>query len=116
VKNRPHQNIVGPQIRKLRFQRGWSQAQMATKLQIIGCDFEREHVAKIECQTRRMRDTELPFIARVLGVAISELFPDFGPPNVPVVNVIEKLTSKMPRRKVVPPVVQPPSAIQINCG
>jgi len=35
-------NIVGPQIRKWRYARGWSQARLAVKLQLNGLDISRE--------------------------------------------------------------------------
>ena len=33
-----NKNNVGPQVRRLRFPRGWSQSEFATKLQIAGFD------------------------------------------------------------------------------
>ena len=43
-----HRNIIGPQVRRLRNQRGGSQEQLAAKLQIAGWDLSRNGVAKIE--------------------------------------------------------------------
>jgi len=41
-------NNVGPQIRRLRNQLGWSQVILSTKLQIAGWDISRSGVSKIE--------------------------------------------------------------------
>ena len=67
-------NLVGPQIRKLRVERGWSQAKFAVQLQLKGLDMERDVVARIECQIRGIRDLDIPFFASTLGVEVSHLF------------------------------------------
>jgi transcriptional regulator with XRE-family HTH domain len=67
-------NLVGPQIRKLRVERGWSQAKFAVQLQLKGLDMGRDVVARIECQIRGIRDLDIPFFASTLGVEVSHLF------------------------------------------
>ena len=67
-------NIIGPRIRKLRVERGWSQAKFAVQLQLKGLDMGRDVVARIECQIRGVRDQDIPFFARTLGVEVSHLF------------------------------------------
>ena len=67
-------NLVGPQIRKLRSARGWSQAKFAVQLQLKGLDMGRDVVARIECQIRGIRDLDIPFFANTLGVEVSHLF------------------------------------------
>ena len=67
-------NLVGPRIRKLRVERGWSQAKFAVQLQLKGLDMGRDVVARIECQIRGIRDLDIPFFARTLGVEVSHLF------------------------------------------
>ena len=67
-------NLVGPQIRKLRVERGWSQAKFAVQLQLKGLDMGRDVVARIECQIRGIRDLDIPFFARTLEVEVSHLF------------------------------------------
>lgn len=68
-------NIVGPQVRKLRTQRGWTQEVLAQKLQLQAWDVSRTSLGKLEAQLRRVPDCELLFLAKVLGVGISDLFP-----------------------------------------
>ncbi len=69
------QNIVGPQVRKLRDQRGWSQEVFAARLQRAGWDISRGTLAKIEAQVRCASDKEVLMLARVLKTGIADLFP-----------------------------------------
>jgi len=68
-------NVVGPQVRKLREQKGWTQGEFAAKLQLEGWDTSRESVTRLETQDRRVPDLELFILARILGVRIDDLFP-----------------------------------------
>ena len=68
-------NVVGPQVRKLRNQRGWTQEVLAQKLQLQAWDVSRTSLGKLEAQLRRVHDCELLFLAKVLGVAIGDLLP-----------------------------------------
>jgi DNA-binding XRE family transcriptional regulator len=53
------QNLDGPQIGRLRYNRGWSQAKLAIDLSL---DVQREFVAQIEGQTHCAKDKYLPSI------------------------------------------------------
>jgi transcriptional regulator with XRE-family HTH domain len=68
-------NVVGPQVRKLRSRKGWTQEVLAQRLQLQAWDVSRTSLAKLESQLRRVPDCELLFLAKVLGVAVNELFP-----------------------------------------
>jgi transcriptional regulator with XRE-family HTH domain len=59
----------------LRNARGWTQADLAAKLQIAGLDLERADIAKIESQLRSLYDFELFILATVLGVPAMDLNP-----------------------------------------
>jgi transcriptional regulator with XRE-family HTH domain len=73
-----HFNVIGPQVRRLRAQRGWSQNDLAIKLQILGMEnATRCKVSKIESRLVWAADEDLIFIARALGVSIEDLYPDF---------------------------------------
>ncbi len=63
---RRYRNIAGPEVRRLRNAKGWTQADLAAKLQIVGLDLERADVAKIESQLRSIYDFELFLLAAVL--------------------------------------------------
>lgn len=72
-------NNVGPQVRRLRFSRGWSQTDLATKLQIAGLDIDRSGVSKIEARMQFVDDHTLLYLADVLKVELPELFPKREP-------------------------------------
>jgi transcriptional regulator with XRE-family HTH domain len=72
---RRFRNVAGPTIRRLRNARGWTQANLAAKLQIKGLDLERADVGKIESQLRSLFDFELFLIAAVLDVETAVLNP-----------------------------------------
>ena len=66
--------MIGPQVRKLRMNQGWTQNQLASKLQLSGWDTSRESVTRLENQSRRVPDLELFVVAKVLGVKADDLF------------------------------------------
>ena len=63
------------QVRALRSRKGWSQALLAAKLQLLGWDLSREAVAQLEAERRRVPDLELYVLARVFNVRMEDLFP-----------------------------------------
>ena len=68
-------NILGPQLMRIRNERGWSQADLARECQLKGWDVSRDIIARIELQVRWVGDFELLEIARVLKVPVVDLFP-----------------------------------------
>lgn len=68
-------NIIGPQVRQLREQKGWTQDQFAVKLQLAGWDTSQDSVSRLEIQARRVPDVELFVVADVLGAKLEDLFP-----------------------------------------
>lgn len=69
------QNIVGPQVRKLRYGLGINQADLAARCGVLGWDLSRSTLSKIEAQLRCVTDTELEILARALRVEIAALYP-----------------------------------------
>jgi transcriptional regulator with XRE-family HTH domain len=72
----PNQNLIGPQVRRLRMEAGFSQEAFAAKLQVAGWDVSRAGLSKIESRLRRVNDAELYLLAKVLGCELAGLFPD----------------------------------------
>ncbi len=73
-----HFNLIGPQVRRLRNRKGWSQNDLTTKLQILGMESAtRVRISKIESRSACVVDDELIYLSRVLGVSTEELYPDF---------------------------------------
>jgi len=63
-------NILGPGIRRVREERGWSQDDLARRLQLAGWDVDRTLIARIELRTRCITDMELLALAKTLGVKL----------------------------------------------
>lgn len=73
---RRFRNTVGPAVRRLRVERGWTQDQLAARLALAGLqNADRVWVAKIESQIRSVYDYELVVIANELGVKAVDLLP-----------------------------------------
>jgi transcriptional regulator with XRE-family HTH domain len=68
-------NVVGPAVRKLRYQRKLSQAQLAARCQLRGWNASRDIIAAIEGQIRYVTDKEIVNLAKILRVPVSNLFP-----------------------------------------
>jgi len=68
-------NFIGPQVRKFREAKGWTQDNLAVKVQLYGWDSSRISITRLENQERRVPDVELFVFASVLGVSADDLFP-----------------------------------------
>ena len=68
-------NVIGPRVRHIRNEQGWTQERLAAKLQGAGWDISRVSLAFIEAQTRAVEDWELCVLAQVLKVPVSDLLP-----------------------------------------
>ena len=69
------QNIVGPQIRRIRYQQGLTQEMFAARCHLKGFDISRGTLSKIEAQLRCVTDAELLAIAQALQVSLEDLYP-----------------------------------------
>ena len=68
-------NIVGPLVRKRRYSLGWTQPQLAAKLQIAAWDLDRVGVSKIEGGIVWVSDFEMLYLAAALKVEVWHLLP-----------------------------------------
>jgi transcriptional regulator with XRE-family HTH domain len=68
-------NIVGPQVRRLRLERGLSQTAFSAQCQRIGWDVGRDTIKHIEEGARWVADMELVLLAQCLGVTVDALLP-----------------------------------------
>lgn len=68
-------NDVGSQIRRLRYERGWTQDLLAAKLQLHGWDISREGVAKVEGGYHLVNDRQLLCLGRAFKLHIDAFFP-----------------------------------------
>ena len=67
-------NMVGRNIERMRLSRGIKQKDFIAKMQVLGCDINPTSYSKLEGQVRSATDRELYVIAKLLGVAMEELF------------------------------------------
>jgi transcriptional regulator with XRE-family HTH domain len=64
---------AGRALRRLRLSRGWSQEEVARRMQAFGYEFHQTMVAKIEAAQRPLRVRELADFAALYGVEVQEL-------------------------------------------
>ncbi len=74
-----YKNNIGPQVRRRRYALGWSQSDLATKLQLAGLDISRSGVSKVEARLSYVDDKTLLYLAEVLKVPVQDLFPPRTP-------------------------------------
>ena len=71
-----HANMVGKTIERLRKSQGYTQKLFVAKMQVLGCDINPTSFSKLEGQLRSATDKELLVAARILNVAMEDLFED----------------------------------------
>ncbi len=69
------ENIIGGQLRLLRYQKGFTQNELAAKCCLAGFDVSRGTLAKIEAKMRCVNDKELLMLAKAIGVTVDKLYP-----------------------------------------
>jgi transcriptional regulator with XRE-family HTH domain len=68
------EQAIGKNIRNLREQKGLTQEELSTKLQLYGCDITRSALAKIEVGQRHLYPDEILLIKKILQVSYDEIF------------------------------------------
>lgn len=66
-------NICGARVKEARKQCGFSQEQLAAKLQIEGVIIERDSISRIEIGTRFVADYEIAALCKILRVTSAYL-------------------------------------------
>jgi len=67
-------NLIGENLKKYRTKRKMSQQELSNKLELLGVYVCRGSVSRIEDHSRTVTDIKLYAIAKVLDVAITELY------------------------------------------
>lgn len=62
-------NLCGEWVREARMRMGWSQEELAAKLQLAGLQLGQMAMSRIETGKRVVPDFELPILAEVLRVS-----------------------------------------------
>jgi transcriptional regulator with XRE-family HTH domain len=89
-RERKHRNVVGPQVRRIRDFRGWSQSELAAKCQVAGWNVTRDIIATIEGRSRWVGDFEVLLLSRVLSVPVVDLLPSNSAELVYLANSVER--------------------------
>lgn len=69
-----NKNLVGKNIETLRKQKGIKQKDFIAQIQTMGCDMNPTSYSKLEGQVRSATDKEIYIIAKLLNVAMENLF------------------------------------------
>ncbi len=65
---------IGKNIKSLREKAGLTQEEVATRLQINGCDITRSAIAKIEVGQRHLYPDEIILLKQILSASYEEIF------------------------------------------
>jgi transcriptional regulator with XRE-family HTH domain len=82
-------NLVGPRVRRIRWERKLRQKDLAAKLEIAGWPLDRAGVSKVESGFIKVSDRQLLYLMHVLKVEAHELLPAIDPNN-PIGKQIKK--------------------------
>ena len=74
-----YKNLIGTEIRKRRDRLGWSQSDLAVRLQLAGWDIDRSQLSKIECRLVHVSDFQQLYFVRVFKVSFNDLLPSVDP-------------------------------------
>lgn len=72
--NADYEKQFGKNIREIRENKNMTQEQLATKLQINGCDITRSAIAKIEVGQRHVYPDEIKLLKEILDTTFDKLF------------------------------------------
>lgn len=68
-------NVIGRNVARFRYQKGWSQELLVTKMQLLGIYITRDILANIETLRSSVTDKQIVIFAEVFGVLEGDLFP-----------------------------------------
>jgi hypothetical protein len=98
-------NLIGPQVRRLRCAKNWSQEKLQLQLQDQGLNIWRQRIARIESGAACVSDFEVVVFSRALDVVALELLPKIEDKHQPAFAALIKLLSGKAR------VLMPPEEI-----
>ena len=65
---------IGGKVRGYRLKNGWTQTELAARMQVVGCDLSREIIARIESGFRQTSVFEIDKFVEVSGITYNDLF------------------------------------------
>lgn len=72
--NKKIETMIGNNIRRIREEKGLTQDQVASRLQVSGCDITRSALAKIEVGQRHLYPDEIILLKTILKTSYEEIF------------------------------------------
>lgn len=72
-------NISGRRLSKLRSLKGYTQIQLAARVQFYGSDLDREKISKMEAGIRSIDDRDLWHLSLALEVSVQAFFEELKP-------------------------------------
>lgn len=66
-------NIIGGNLRRIRKDIGFTQADVVARCQLMGWQLSRETLAKIETEVRRVNDAEVAMLALAVSTDVGKL-------------------------------------------
>lgn len=69
-------NLIGENVKQIRTARKLSQQLLSDRLETLGIYICRGSISRIEDKSRTVTDIELYGLAEILGVSMTELFPE----------------------------------------
>ena len=77
VKYNDKLNVIGEKLKSYRELNKLSQAQVSSKLQLIGIDIPKNSLQRLENGKRILRDYELAGFSKIFNVSIDEMLKEF---------------------------------------
>ncbi len=66
-------NLISDNLIQLRKKHGLSQRDLSKKLQLIGCDMDKNVITRIETQKRYVTDIEIQKLCQIFNITFEEL-------------------------------------------
>lgn len=67
-------NLISKRLIQLRKEYNLSQRELAHKLQLVGCDIDKNVITRIETDKRYVTDIEVKALCQVFQIEVSEMF------------------------------------------
>jgi transcriptional regulator with XRE-family HTH domain len=90
------ENVIGQNIAKFRYQRGWTQDELVGKLQLLGRYITRDILANIETKRSIVTDKQIEYFAEVFGVKAGDFFPEKRRLSGRLVGLDVKIVTRRP--------------------
>ena len=86
-----YKNVIGAQVRRLRWKHAWTQEKLAIELHKVGWEkISRSGVSKIEGGFVAVRDFRLLYLAQALKVGVEDLVP-----KIPLTDELDTAVTKL---------------------